>query len=154
MTGFDQVINHGPWAHSFYGSSSGFAFVLRTIDHFRKKDSETEPAMATIVATLFNGPLPDKAAVGLHDLGLQALPSHDTALVLVSQVFSNCHPLFQFLHQGDFREMLDDVYSHTIPTTEPHLRFMPLCHFVLALGYLFTTSYHARYGCHTAVRQA
>lgn len=152
VTGCDQVVNDGPWSMSFYGATSGYSFVIRTLELFQTPGQRLPPEARSTVAGLFDSPLPSRDALGLNDL--PSLPIPDVANTLVDAVFTRCHPLLQFLEQNDFRDMMGHIYDDLTHhgTSEP--RSLTLLHFVLGLGYLFSIEFHQDHGCKAALREA
>ena len=154
MGGSDHILGRGPFASTFYGSSSGFAFVHRTIHMFRSNSSPSHDTSQPLLNELFNGPLPEEDAVAVNGSLQLPLPDWVTALSLVDAMFAGCHPLINVLEERDFREVLDAVYSSPTSPLPEHQRFMPLLHLVFALGYLFSVRMHQQMTCAAAVKQA
>jgi hypothetical protein len=152
VTGCDQVVNDGPWSMSFYGATSGFAFVLRTLELFQKPGQQLAHEARSTVAGLFDAPMLSPDALGLNDL--PSLPIPDVANTLVDAVFSRCHPLLQFLEPTDFRDMMAHIYDDLTHHGTSDPRSLTLLHFVLALGYLFSIEFHQDHGCKAALREA
>lgn len=154
MGGSDHILGRGPFASTFYGSSSGFAFVHRTIQMFRSNPTKAIDPSQPLLNELFNGPLPEEGAVAVNESLHLPLPDWVTAVSLVDAMFANCHPLMNVLEERDFREVLNAVYSSPMSPVSEHQRFMPLLHLVFALGYLFSVHMHQQMTCAAAVKQA
>jgi hypothetical protein len=152
ITGCDQLVRDGPWSLSFYGATSGFAFVMRTLELFQKPSTMLVPEARSTIASLFDAPLLTKCS--LNPAGNPTLPLHDVAAALVEAVFTRCHPLLQFLEQPDFYDMMNHIYDdlEKLGTSDP--RSISLFRLVLALGYLFSTEFHQSHGCTAAVDEA
>lgn len=152
MTGWDRIMRTAPWATSFYGASSEMSFILRTLEMFQKHNETLHPQRFAVVADLFNLPIPAQTA--LDQLPNRALPSRNTALLLVDALFARCHPLLTFLNEKDFLEMVDLTYDSTPSPIPAADHFLPLLHFAFALGYLFKLQYHRDNGCQSALGEA
>ena len=152
VTGCDQVVHDGAWSMTFYGATSGFAFVMRTIELFQPPGSVMGSDARSIVARLFDAPLPPREILNPDDI--QIVPIPHLAAGLVDCVFARCHPLLQFLEQSDFRDMMNHIYEDIAQHGTSDERSMSLFHLVLALAYLFSTEYHQNQGCKLALREA
>jgi hypothetical protein len=142
MTGRNQIIHDGPWRQNFYGSSSGLAFIMRTLGIFQRDNTQAGDN-SRIVASLFDLPLP-------KELPRPILPQKRIAVELADAVFERC-PHIEYLHEQNFREMLELVYETPDPGND---RFLPLLHIVLAIGYLFDMRLHQDHGCEAAMLEA
>ena len=153
VTGCDQVV-HDPsgWSFSFYGATSGFAFVMRTIELFQKPGVQFGPDARLLVAGLFDAPLLPPPLLNAEDVG--TVPVAAVATALIDSVFARCHPLLQFLHEGDFRDMVTRCYDDLAQRGTSDERSLSLLHLVLALAYLFTVEFHQNHGCEAALREA
>ena len=137
---------------SFYGATSGFAFVMRTMELFQRPGTQLALEARTVVAGLFDAPLPSREMLNLPEL--LPLPVHAVAPALVDAVFSRCHPLLQFLEQTDFREMMNHIYEDFQQHGTSDARSITLLHFVVALGYLFSVEFHQEQCCKAALSEA
>ncbi|RMZ77638.1 hypothetical protein DV738_g4292, partial [Chaetothyriales sp. CBS 135597] len=140
MTGHNHMVHTGPWSCSFFGPSSGFALVMRTLELFQKDIDQVEQN-ARMVANLFDSPVPDAVEHA-------SLPSQDLALRLVTSVFARC-PFIHFLHEDNLKEEIKKAYR-----TPSHDDFPPLFHMVFALGYVYEHALHQEIGCHKAAAEA
>lgn len=93
------------------------------------------------VTTLFSVPLPE-----MSDWASTPIPSQDRAMLLIDALFSSKLPGLAFLHERHFRDMVDLVYESDTPD-EGIVRFLPLLHIALALGYLCAPGEHRTHGC-------
>ena len=152
VTGCDQVVHDGAWSMSFYGATSGFAFVMRTIEIFQTPGNQLASGARSIVAGLFDAPLPAKEILNPTDV--QTVPIPTVATALVDSVFGRCHPLLQFLEQADFRDMVSHIYDDLAQHGTSDERSMSLLHLVLALSYLFSIEFHQNHGCKASLREA
>ena len=152
VTGCDHVVHDGAWSMSFYGATSGFAFVMRTIELFQKPGIQLAPEARVVVAGLFDAPLPPPPVFKAEDAWI--VPVAAVATALIDSVFARCHPLLQFLHEADFRDMVAHIYDDLAQRGTSNERSVSLLHLVLALAYLFTIEFHQNHGCETALREA
>lgn len=155
MSSLGQFVIDTPWAATFHGPASGFAFVWRTRELFLTQSNDTAaPITQTVMMNLFSSPLPTMDTLETNDAEADIPSSEKMALMLVQSVFGKCHPLIQFLHESDFREMLSRVYVEYPVYSAACRAFLPLLHSVLALGYLFEIPLHCTQGCHATITQA
>lgn len=157
MGSFGRVIFHGPWQTSFYGPYSGSSFILRTLELFRRiPDNAASTSEAqNAISGLYSAPVPDAEAATHHSIRFQSLPTLAITLDLLDVVFSRCHPLIQFLHEADFRDMVHRLYSESaLQFGAASHDFMPLFHAVLALGLLFDIKSRKKHGCEDIVNEA
>lgn len=142
---------------SYYGPHSGYAFVFKTLELFRRMPDNPVLAAETqnITMTLFNAPMPE-AEVGSHySSQFQSLPNLAITLNLLDVVFTRCHPLIQFVHEADFRDMVHRLYSESALQFGASSRdFMPLFHSMLAIALLFDRRSRKKHGCEDIVNEA
>lgn len=129
------------------GGASQQSFLLQLVQRMDsgKGGSQTE---SYAVATLFSVSLP-----GLSDCAPAPIPSQDRAMLLIDALFNTKLPALAFLHERHFRDMVDLVYEADSPD-EGIMRFLPLLHTALALGYLCAPWEHRTHGCNHAHEQA
>jgi hypothetical protein len=152
-----RIIAHSPSQTTYYGPYSGYAFVLKTLELFR--GIPDSPAITTetqsITTTLFNAPMPDAEGVIPFSTQFQSLPSLSITTALLDQVFTRCHPLIQFVHEADFRDMVNRLYSESaLQFGAASHDFMPLFHSVLAIALLFDMRSRRKHGCEDIVNEA
>lgn len=152
-----RIIPHSPSQMIFYGPYSGYAFVIKTLELFRRMPDSPNLATETqnITTTLFNAPMPEAEGGTHYSAQFQSLPSLSTTLSLLDVVFTRCHPLIQFVHEADFRDMVNRLYSESALQFGASSRdFMPLFHSVLAIALLFDMRLRKNHGCEDVVNEA
>ncbi len=157
MGGFGRIVSEGPWQTSFYGPYSGYSFVMRTLELFRRVPDNAALALEThkVTSGLFSAPVPDAVVATQHSTHFQTLPTLAITLDLLDVVFSRCHPMIQFLHEADFRDMVHRLYSESARRFGASSHdFMPLFHAVLAIGLLFDVESRRKHGCEDIVNEA
>ncbi|KAJ9503536.1 Gypsy retrotransposon integrase-like protein 1 [Exophiala xenobiotica] len=158
MSRYGRVESGDPWAAKFYGAPSGAAFLHRLTEFFGAGNS---PPMASTdsspsaISLLFDAPLPTDRSLDDTPPIEPLLPHRTTAAALISVVFAHAYPIFLFLHEPTFHEMVDRIYTKDPVQYERADRaFLPLFFLVMGLGYLFSQSEHQKHGCRQAVSQA
>jgi hypothetical protein len=138
---------------AFFGPSSGFSFIYRTLELFlpESNDSSATEVEAALL-DLFDGPLIDKVGLKLQQCFNQGLPPRQTCLHLLDLLFAKCSLIAQFLVQADLRQMIDRLYD-AVPLKHDE-RTSGLIHSVVALGYLYDTPLHQGQGCRAVVIEA
>lgn len=142
---------------SFYGDSSGFAFLQKTkqlFDDAQGSPHDTDISQSTeqAITRLFDAPLPDKQALDTDVPVSHLLPSRQSASDLLQVVFAQVYPLLQFLHAPSFQERTDRIYDiDPMEYDDSDHDFLPLLFAVLGLGFLFSQKKHQQYGCRRAV---
>lgn len=158
MSRYGREESGDPWAAKFYGAPSGLAFIHRMQECFGDGDSSTTEApasMPSVISQLFDAPLPDGHSMDDRAPVESLLPLRPTADALTNVVLARAYPIFLFLREPTFQEMLDRIYTLEPVQYEPEDRaFLPLFLLVMGLGYLFSHSEHEKYGCKRAVTQA
>jgi hypothetical protein len=155
MGNFGRIINYSISQTSYYGPYSGYAFVLKTLELFRPMPDNPVMAAETqsITSTLFNAPMPEAEAA--YSTQFQSLPSLNITLGLLEVIFRRCHPLIQFIHEEDFRDMVRRLYSESaLQFGASSHDFMPLFHSVLAIALLFDLKSRRKHGCEDIVIEA
>jgi hypothetical protein len=157
MGSVGRIISHSPSQTTYYGPYSGYAFVLKTLELFRRMPDN--PTLATetqsMTTTLFNAPMPEADGVTHYSSQFQSLPSLSITLNLLDVVFMRCHPLVQFVHEADFRDMVHRLYSESaLQFGASSHDFMPLFHSVLAIALLFDTRSRRAHSCEDIVNEA
>lgn len=144
---------------TYYGGSSSFAFLQKTQQLF----SQNVPSIGTIslespysaLSGIFDSPFWEKQAIQDHPSPPEILPARRTALELLEVFFRRASPLCQFLHEPTFRLQVDRMYDlETMAFGELDRDFLPLFHSVIAIGYLYRSKTHQKYGCKASVDQA
>ena len=145
---------------SFYGDSSGFAFLQKTRQLFDEtnrndqKDNEPSHSTQTAITKLFDSPLPDKQALEADEPVSRLLPSRESCSELLKVVFTQVYPLLQFLHEPSFQSRTDRIYDiDPMDYDDSDHDFLPLLFSVIGLGFLFSKQKHQRYGCRRAVTE-
>ena len=144
---------------SFYGDSSGFAFLQKTKQVFdetrdNRRGSDMDNSTQEAITRLFDSPLPDKQALSSDTPVSQLLPSRQTASELLQVVFTQVYPLLQFLHAPSFQERTDRIYDiDPMDYDDSDHDFLPLLFALLGLGFLFSQENHQKYGCRRAVTE-
>ena len=157
MGSVGRIIPQTPSQTTYYGPYSGYAFVLKTLELFRRMPDT--PSLVTetqsITTTLFNAPMPEAEGGPLYSAQFQTLPTPAITLGLLDVIFTRCHPLVQFVHEADFRDMVHRLYSESALQFGASSRdFMPLFHSVLAIALLFDIRSRNRHGCEDIVNEA
>ncbi|EXJ55707.1 hypothetical protein A1O7_08636 [Cladophialophora yegresii CBS 114405] len=152
-----RIISHSPSQTTYYGPYSGYAFIFKTVELFRR--TPDNPLLTTetqnITATLFNAPMPEGDGGPHYSSQFQSLPSLSITLSLLDVVFTRCHPLIQFVHEADFRDMVHRLYSESALQFGASSRdFMPLFHSVLSIALLFETRLRKKHGCDDIAHEA
>ena len=156
MRGYGQLVKLPRNSETFFGASSGFSFVCRTLELFLK-GSDTVPAanIRSAMLKLFDGPLPERPRLIIQRSSLQDLPARATTLRLLDAVFARCLLAGQFLHLADIKQIVDSLYQ---PTPLHHELYREqnqvLIHSLLALGYLHSVQLHQKQGCRATVDEA
>lgn len=136
-------------ASSISGDVSQQSFILRVIQ-LMVRDIGNSQNESRAVAALFDADLPD-----MPDQAPAPLPPQGRAMLLIDGLFNSQQPMLAFLHEPYFRDMVDLVYQADSPDDGID-RFIPLLHFVLALGHLSAEQEHATHACnhphHEAIR--
>ncbi|OAP62996.1 hypothetical protein AYL99_02223 [Fonsecaea erecta] len=146
-----------PTQTTFYGSYSGYSFVFKTLELFRRMPDSAAltTETQTITTALFNAPVPDAEAGMQYSSQFQSLPSLSITLSLLDTVFTRCNPLIQFVHEADFRDMVNRLYSESaLQFGASSHNFMPLFHGVLAIALLFDIRSRKKHGCEDIVNEA
>ncbi|OAL32531.1 hypothetical protein AYO22_00553 [Fonsecaea multimorphosa] len=146
-----------PTQTNFYGSYSGYSFVFKTLELFRRMPGSAALTTETQNTTtaLFNAPVPDAEAGTQYSSQFQSLPSLAITLGLLEIVFTRCNPLIQFVHEADFRDMVNRLYSESaLQFGASSHNFMPLFHGVLAIALLFDVRSRKKHGCEDIVNEA
>lgn len=143
---------------SFYGDSSGFAFLQKTKQLFDDTQgtggSDMSASTQKAITQLFDSPLPDKQALKVDVPMSNLLPSRKTASQLLNVVFGQVYPLLQFLHEPTFQEKTNRIYElEPMEFEDSDHDFLALLYSVLALGFLFSQAKHQKYGCARAVTE-
>lgn len=144
----------------YYGSGSGFAFLLQTQQLLNHSSSITEEQKnddsgAGAISRLFDSPVPDNQMLASEVPFSQLLPSRETTDELLTVVLLQSYQLLQFLQESTFRRQVDRLYDLDPMDLEDSDRdFLPLFHSVVALGYLFHQKAHKEHGCQGAVSRA
>ncbi len=152
-----RIIPQSPSQMTFYGPYSGYAFVIKTLELFRRMPDNPSLTSETqnITATLLNAPMPEAEGGTHYSAHFQSLPSLSTTLSLLDVVFTRCHPWIQFVHEADFRDMVNRLYSESALQFGASSRdFMPLFHSVLAIALLFDMRLRKNHGCEDIVNEA
>lgn len=129
------------------GSASQQSFILQLVQRMDGGEGGSQTNLYA-VTTLFNVPLPE-----MSDWAPAPIPSQDRAMLLIDALFSSKLPVLAFLHERHFRDMVDLVYETETPD-EGIVRFLPLLHTALALGYMCAPREHRTHGCDHANDQA
>ncbi|OAL33268.1 hypothetical protein AYO20_07430 [Fonsecaea nubica] len=146
-----------PTQTTFYGSYSGYSFVFKTLELFRRMPDSAAltTETQTITTALFNAPVPDAEAGTQYSSQFQSLPSLSITLGLLDVVFTRCNPLIQFVHEADFRDMVHRLYSESaLQFGASSHNFMPLFHGILAIALLFDVRSRKKHGCEDIVNEA
>ena len=156
MGSVGHIISHSSSQTTYYGPYSGYAFVLKTLELFRgRPDPNLAIETQSITTTLFNAPMPEPEGATHYSSQFQSLPSLSFTLGLLDVVFTRCHPLVQFVHEDDFRDMVHRLYSESaLQFGASSHDFMPLFHSVLAIALLFDTRSRRKHGCEDIVNEA
>lgn len=155
----EDTDHHHRITKEFYGAPSGLSFLHRTKDFFAHggEDSErkdTPDSVHTAIVQLFDAPLPAKQTLHLDVPVSQLLPPRKAAASLVSVVFSQVFPLFNFLDEDSFQEKTERIYElEPIEYGDSDHDFLPLFYSIIGLGYLFSREAHDKHGCKGAVSQ-
>ncbi|EXJ76711.1 uncharacterized protein A1O5_01219 [Cladophialophora psammophila CBS 110553] len=152
-----RIVPHSPTQTTFYGSYSGYSFVLKTLELFRRMPDSPGLTSETqnITTALFNAPVPDAEAGTQYSSQFQSLPSLSITLGLLEVVFTRCNPLIQFIHEADFRDMVNRLYSESaLQFGASSHNFMPLFHGVLAIALLSDVRSRKKHGCEDIVNEA
>ena len=154
MGEYGQLISRPRSSEAFFGASSGFSFVCRTLEIFLKV-SEAIPSTTNIHSStldLFDGPIPEKLRQHPYQANLQDLPTRDTTSRLLDSLFARCSLIAQFLNESEFRQMMARIYQPAPVHREAYSeRALMLAHSALALGYLYHAPLHRTQGCGAAV---
>ncbi|KAK5021072.1 Gypsy retrotransposon integrase-like protein 1 [Exophiala sideris] len=145
-----------PWAAQFYGAPSGAAFLHRLTEFFGNGNSPapSNGSSPSTISLLFDAPLPSSSFLDDVSLVEPILPQRQTATALISVVFAHVYPVFLFLHEPTFHEMVERLYIRdTIQYERADHQFLPLFSLVIGLGYLFSQSEHRKHGCRKTVSQ-
>ncbi|ETN40756.1 uncharacterized protein HMPREF1541_05036 [Cyphellophora europaea CBS 101466] len=138
---------------------SEVSFILRTLELFDLGAYSPQQSLGP-VTEVFNLPLPPDTMVRQPSIirvdrqSTSALPEKATTLRVVGSVFARDHPFLDFLHPQHFRDMVEIIYEERGTRDEAYVRFLPLLHHVLALGYLFCRKEHETRGCSQAIDTA
>ncbi|KAJ9602912.1 Gypsy retrotransposon integrase-like protein 1 [Cladophialophora chaetospira] len=152
-----RIISHSPSQTTYYGPYSGYSFVLKTLELFRRMpdNAALKAETQSITTTLFNAPMPEAEGVQHYSAQFQSLPTLSTTLNLLDVVFTRGHPWIQFVHEADFRDMVHRLYSESALQFGASSRdFMPLFHSVLAIALLFDMRLRKNHGCEDIVNEA
>jgi hypothetical protein len=157
MGGCGHLISRPGCSEAFFGASSGFSFICRTLELFLE-DLETMPPTINLhsaLLDLFDGHLPEKWRLNpyLHDL--PNLPDRATTSRILASLFVRCSLISQLLQEADVSEMMDSIYCHSPQHREAHMEQpLMLAHSILAVGSLYSTSQHRSQGCRAATGEA
>jgi len=158
MSRYGREETGDPWAAKFYGAPSGVAFIHRMQECFGDGDSSTTEASGShpsVISQLFDAPLPFHEVADDRSPVESLLPHRKTADALVNVVLARAYPIFLFLREPTFHEMLDRIYTREPLQYDTEDRsYLPLFLLIMGLGYLFSQSEHQKYGCKRAVSQA
>lgn len=157
MSHSGRIVVHGPWQTGFYGPYSGYSFVLRTLELFRRMPDSAALKSETqkVTTALFNAAVPGNDATAHYSAQFQSLPTLAITMDLLDAVFTRCQPLIQFVHEADFRDMVHRLYSESAPQFGASSHdFMPLFHSVLAVALLFDRRSRNAHGCEEIVTEA
>lgn len=149
LAGCSRLISPAPWKSSFYGALSEVSFILRTLELFDEGAYSPQNSLGP-VTNIFNL---DRTA-GSEESPVDSshgLPEKELTLQLTRLALDHFHALIDFLHEAHFRRMIDLVYEQGSAKTDAYIRFAPLLHQVIALGYLVSRNLHQDLGCVTAV---
>lgn len=157
MGGCGHLVTRPQKSEAFFGASSGFSFVCRTLELFLKV-SETLPSTTNIhsaMLDLFDRPLPEKLRLQNLPTSPQDLPPRATTLRILDSLFARCSFVAQFLQRSEIRQIVDRIYQPVPLHLELHgERTLMLIHSLLALGYLYHVSLHRTQGCRAVVDEA
>ncbi|KAK5026965.1 Gypsy retrotransposon integrase-like protein 1 [Exophiala sideris] len=158
MSRYGREETGDPWAAKFYGAPSGVAFIHRMQECFGDGDSSTTEASGShpsVISNLFDAPLPFSEPADDRSPVESLLPHRQTADALTNVVLARAYPIFLFLREPTFHEMLDRIYTREPLQYDAEDRaYLPLFLLIMGLGYLFSQSEHQKYGCKKAVSQA
>lgn len=158
MSRYGRLESDDPWAAPFYGAPSGAAFLHRLHEFFGNENgspTRSNNSSPSAISLLFDAPLPTDGSLDIAPPIAPLLPHRPTAVALVSVVLAHAYPIFLFLHEPTFHEMVDRIYTKDpVQYDRDDRAFLPLFLLVMGLGYLFSQSEHQKYGCRQAVSQA
>ncbi|KIX07569.1 uncharacterized protein Z518_02222 [Rhinocladiella mackenziei CBS 650.93] len=158
MSSYGRDASDNPWNTRFYGAPSGLAFLHRTQEFFNSQSPDGSPGSKSpqsAISQLFDAPFP-RNYLGDEPAPVESLlPPKDTALSLVTTVFTTSYLVFQIFNEMAFYQMVDRIYDkHVTQFEETDHAFMPLFHIVLGIGYLFSQNEHRNQGCRQANTEA
>lgn len=152
-----QLVARRPNSEAFFGASSGFSFVCRTLKLFLKDlDSSTSTAnIQCTILDLFDRPIPEEWKLYNCHRKPPSLPERATSLRLLESLFARCSLVAQFLQESDLRQTVDRIDHPARPHRDAHIDpMLMLLHAVLALGYLYNVPLHRAQGCRAATAEA
>lgn len=157
MSTYGRDASNNPWDPRFYGAPSGLAFIQRTQEFFTGPVSECNhrpKSSQSAVLQLFDAPLPGNH-IGDGRTHLETiLPPKETALALITTVFTKAYMVFPIFDEPVFFRMVDRIYDTGARPDEVNPTFKPSFHIVLGLGYLFSRSKHEEHRCQGAIDEA
>lgn len=158
MSSYGRLESDDPWAAPFYGAPSGAAFLHRLQEFFGNENGSPQRSnnsSPSAISMLFDAPLPTDGSLDIAPPIAPLLPHRATAEALVSVVLAHAYPIFLFLHEPTFHEMVGRIYTKDpVQYDRDDRTFLPLFLLVMGLGYLFSQSEHQKHGCRQAVSQA
>jgi hypothetical protein len=152
-----QSVARGRNSEAFFGASSGFSFVCRTLKLFLQDlDSSTSTAnIQCAILDLFDRPIPEKWKLQNCHQKPPSLPERATSLRLLQSLFARCSLVAQFLQESDLRQTVDRIDHPALPHRDAHSdQMFMLLHAVLALGYLYNVPLHRAEGCRATTAEA
>ena len=144
-------------SETFFGASSSFSLVCRTLQFFLKTPGNV-PSTANIhpvMLDLFESPMPENIKLRANHSNLQDLPPRETTLRILDTLYAQSSLVFQLLPYTDLRQLADRVYQ-PVPLRQKfyNQRALVLMHSLLAVGYLFHGPVHKMQGCRGTVDEA
>ena len=136
--------DQGHW--DFHGHSSGFSFMSKLRAQFGDL-SVPDPRIPTHRSRPFAQLLessPKSAGSSPFDTSMPSpldLPSKEVARQLCANTLDDATALMRFVHQPSFFQKFDRIFT-TDPEhfTTADIKFLPLLHFVMAVGCLFAST--------------
>lgn len=144
-------------AEAFFGPSSGFSFVSRTLELFLKysNDVTTNVNAHPAMLDLFDRPIIEERRLCTSQNNLQDLPPKATTSRLLDSLFTRCPTITQLFRETDLSQLVERIHQPEVLLKETYNdRILMLAHSLLALGYLYHIPLHQTQGCQSAAVEA